>query len=916
MLDMQAELHDAGQAYPDLYDAVAGLKRRHDLHPCAVRPRDGLALRSDGEREIVQDLVKRFRDLPSEHRRRLPALLNSLAQLEIVVGDIEAGQHDFQEVARLVSDPISQAEAHHNVHRAALERRDWNEALTALRRAAALDPDAFEPFPLTRYEPVRILGAGGFGASFLCHDREANLQVVVKTLRPDALDRDAEAVFRECGWVREIDHPALVRVRACDWADAEKARPYLVLEYFDGQTLIDHVARHGPLAPEEWWAIAWQVGRAVQALHGRGMLHRSLRPAAVLVRKDPLTPAPLPRGEWGAIETPLPSGERGRGEGARWRVKVLDAGLSLKRTVIHAAASNPAARVQTALGRSVARTVGYAPPEVVGKPKGNVWVGPHSDVYAFGKLAAFALTGRPDPDGGDLVILPEPWKRFLDDLTGWTIRARPAHFGAVMDRLGQLAPAKDLVGAVERDLYESTIADHTAALVADPADVAALVGRAAAYARQGDLTQAIADCTRAIHLRPDDAALHRRRGLLHARAGAHDTAIADFTESLRREPRNLEALANRALSHAQRREYDRAIEDYTEAIHLNPRDAALYYNRGNAHYCKAEYDRAVADYSEAVRLDPRNAWAYGNRGKANALRGEHARAVADFGRVLHLDPKNVKAVWDRALSYAELPAGTTRRAGRLRRRRSGAEPGAALYRRAAANATAALGHYEQAVADFTEALTLDPKDVACYRSRAAAHLNASAFAQALADLDEALKLQPDSAALLAQRGMVRFRCGAYAEAVADYTRSLQQKPDLAEVHFDRGVAHAAAGDFDAAVADFTEAIRLEPGNTLRPTSAAATRPLPHWSWATTSGPWPTSPRRSASTPSMRGPTSIAPTSTPGSATPKRLLRTILRQFVLIRPPGPSRGAARPTPTSATSNRRRRTTARRCGWTRG
>ncbi len=316
MLDMQAEQHDAGQPYPELYEAVAGLKRRHDLHPCAVRPRDGLALRRDAEREVVQDLVKRFRDLPSEHQRQLPALLNSLAQLEIVVGDIEAGQHDFQEVARLVTDPISQAEAHHNVYRAALERRDWDEAIAALRRAAALDPDAFEPFPLRRYEPLRILGAGGFGASFLCHDREAIpggdatrlAKVVVKALRPDALDRDAEAVFREGGWIQELDHPALVRVHACAWADAEQVRPYLVLEYFEGQTLMDHVAKHGPLAPEEWLAIGWQVGRAVQALHGRGMLHRSLRPSAVLVRGDKAADvgAGLPRPSAGA-GSPRPS---------------------------------------------------------------------------------------------------------------------------------------------------------------------------------------------------------------------------------------------------------------------------------------------------------------------------------------------------------------------------------------------------------------------------------------------------------------------------------------------------------------------------------------------------------------------------------------------------------------------------------
>src|SRR5262249_43304720 len=144
---------------------------------------------------------------------------------------------------------------------------------------------------------------------------------------------------------------------------------------------------------------------------------------------------------------------------ARWRVKLLDAGLSLGRTAIHASASHPAARVQTALGRSVARTIAYAPPEVVGQPKGHVWVGPHSDVYAFGKLTAFALTGRPDPDGGDLVILPEPWKELLGELCGWTIRARPAHFGAVLDRVSHLPGAGDLVGPVEREMYESTIAD-------------------------------------------------------------------------------------------------------------------------------------------------------------------------------------------------------------------------------------------------------------------------------------------------------------------------------------------------------------------------------------------------------------------------------------------------------------------------
>src|SRR5262249_21622104 len=232
-------------------------------------PRDGLALRRDSEREIVQDLVKRFRDLPAEQQRRLPALLNSLAQLEVVVGDLELSQHDFQEVARLVVDPLSQAEAHHNVYRAALERRDWTEALAALRRAVALDAEEFEPFPFARYEPERLLGASGFGASFLCRERANGRQGVVKALRIDSLDRDGATLFHEINSLQDLDHPVLARVHDCAGADK---RPYLALEHIEGQTLAEHVTQHGPLSPEDWLEICWPLARALQAVHGRGIL--------------------------------------------------------------------------------------------------------------------------------------------------------------------------------------------------------------------------------------------------------------------------------------------------------------------------------------------------------------------------------------------------------------------------------------------------------------------------------------------------------------------------------------------------------------------------------------------------------------------------------------------------------------------
>jgi tetratricopeptide (TPR) repeat protein len=785
VLDIQAEQHEFGQVCQDLYEAVVDLKRRHDLHPCAVRPRDGLALRRDCERELVLDLVKRFRNLPTDQQRRLPALLNSLAQLEIVVGDLEAGQNDFQEVARLVLDPISQAEAYHNVYRAALERRNWTEALPALRRAVDLDAEAFEPFPFARYQPQRILGAGGFGATFVCDDQDQGIKVVVKALRLDTLDHDVETIFREKATLQDLDYPALIRAYAFTYADAEqKRRPYVVMEYFEGQTLAECVAKQGPMPPEDWFEIAWCLARALQAVHNRGVLHRSLRPGSVLLRREKNGDGPF-----------------------SWRAKLLDTGLSLKRAVIHASASNPAAGVQTALGRSVVRTVAYSAPEVVGRPKGQVWVGPHSDVYSFGRLCAFALMGRPDADSADRIILHEAWGKLIDDCTHWTIPGRLANFGLVLERLAQVPGSNDRITRLESELYDIAIAEHTGTLKVDPTNVQALINRGNAHARKGDYRRAIADFTAVIKLQPRDAAHYRRRGLAHTRNRDLDAAIADYTEGLKLEPHNLEAFANRALAHAQRNDHDKAVADYTEAIHLNPRDPNLYYNRGNAHYCKRDFDLAIADYSETIRLDPKNAWALGNRGKAYALRGDQGKAIADFTRVLLLEPNNLRARWDRAQAYFDRKDYDQAVADYTEALKL--DNNTALYSdRGLAHAH--KGDFEAAIADFTQALNLDPKNADTFVFRGNAYSDHGDLEKALADLNEAITLNGDLVAAWYQRGNVHARMRALDQALADYTHALELNPKHVGAYFNRGNAHADKGSFDLAIADYTNVLQHEP----------------------------------------------------------------------------------------------------------
>jgi tRNA A-37 threonylcarbamoyl transferase component Bud32 len=409
VLDVQSEQQRQGQQLQEMYQAVLDLKRRHDLQSSEVRPRDSLAIGNESERRLVKTFMERFRALPPEQQQRLPALLNSLAQLEVAAGDFEGAQKDFRQVATLVSDRAAQAEAFHNAYGAALEKGDYPAALEALRQAAALDPQRFAPFPLHKYEPERILGAGGFGVAFLCRNRHTGTRLVVKTLRTDSLERQVADVFREARVLEELEHPAIIRLRDCDFADAEQKRPYLVMDYFDGMTLADQVEKHGALTAEHLLGLARPVAEALRAAHARGILHRDVKPANLLVRQ----------------------------EGAGWRVKLIDFGLALKETVLNTTAATPAVRARTVTGYSIGGTLDYAAPEQMGKLPG-VAVGPSTDVYGFGKTCCYALFKTTQPLRKHWGSVPEALADLLEQCLQESPADRLPNFEAVLDGLAGL----------------------------------------------------------------------------------------------------------------------------------------------------------------------------------------------------------------------------------------------------------------------------------------------------------------------------------------------------------------------------------------------------------------------------------------------------------------------------------------------
>lgn len=400
---------ETNQRIQVLEEQIRRLIEQLQMQNREVRPSDSFSVRNDGERQLVKQLVAQYRALPEEKRRQRPDLLTNVGKLEVVAGEFEAAQRDFQTVATMVTQPQAQAEAHHNAYRAALERKEWADALDALRQAVAIDPKRFAPFPTARYTPQQILGAGGFGVVFLCQHRHLGKPVVIKSLLSSELGRDITDVFAEARALEELNHPAIIRLRDCDYADEADTRPYLVMDYFEGVSLEHYVEEQGFLSPDDLLEITLPVAEALEAAHSRGILHRDVKPGNVLVRTD----------------------------GVDWQVKLIDFGLALRPAALGEKVSSTGPQARTLVGRSIAGTMHYAAPEQMGNLDG-VDPGTYSDVYGFGRTCYFALLGTPEPDDEEKESLPDVWRDLLSRCTRRKVTNRVQHFAEVLAALKRM----------------------------------------------------------------------------------------------------------------------------------------------------------------------------------------------------------------------------------------------------------------------------------------------------------------------------------------------------------------------------------------------------------------------------------------------------------------------------------------------
>jgi serine/threonine protein kinase len=240
---------------------------------------------------------------------------------------------------------------------------------------------------VSHYRILSELGAGGMGEVYLALDTVLGRKVALKLL-PVQFASDPERVGRfqqEARAASVLNHPSVAQIY--EIGDSE-GRSFISMEYVAGRPLSAEIADGIPAFPEVV-AFAIQIAEALDEAHSKGIVHRDVKPANILV-------------------TP------GR------RLKILDFGIA---KFIRASEADTASQADTLFSTkegTVLGTVPYMSPEQL---RGQS-VDARSDIFSFGAVLYETASGRrafPGPTTADIIdeILnsqPQPFARFNSDV--------------------------------------------------------------------------------------------------------------------------------------------------------------------------------------------------------------------------------------------------------------------------------------------------------------------------------------------------------------------------------------------------------------------------------------------------------------------------------------------------------------------
>ncbi|HEX9002594.1 MAG TPA: serine/threonine-protein kinase [Blastocatellia bacterium] len=246
------------------------------------------------------------------------------------------------------------------------------------------NPRTLEGKRVGAYKLKKYLAQGGMGIVYLAEraDKAFRREVAIKFI--NAKLKHYSRFRREVQILADLKHPNLVMLY--DAGRLGDGRPYIVMEYVEGESLRDWSQRRGPVSAAKVVEIIKQACAGLHAAHEAGVIHRDIKPANIILSEN----------------------------GDKLTVKVLDFGVAARRESGDSGVSTTKGAIGTLL---------YMSPEQV-KPLKGKDLTPASDIYALALTAYELLTGSPANDGqsqGEIILkhleeTPEPPSRRRPDL--------------------------------------------------------------------------------------------------------------------------------------------------------------------------------------------------------------------------------------------------------------------------------------------------------------------------------------------------------------------------------------------------------------------------------------------------------------------------------------------------------------------
>lgn len=419
-----------------------------------------------------------------------------------------------------------------------------------------------------RYRPIKPIGQGGFGRTFLALDeyKPSKPRCVIKQFFPQIqsssnAQKAAELFDREAVRLDELGkHPQIPELLAhFRWDNSQ----YLVQEFIDGQTLAKELEQEGAFTEVQLRELLQNLLPVLQFVHEKQVIHRDIKPENI-IRRMPSTQI-LEKGNGDPVN---PGGAKGG------QLVLVDFGASKFATV-------------TAIGKTgtVIGTVGYvAPEQFVGKAV------PASDLYGLGVTCVELLSAIAPLDLFDVSEGTWKWRDYLQ----YPITQELAF---ILDKLLEANLNQRYQSAVQvlEDLQNLPPLTNTATQKAPNPQAARSQPRSnpqAAPANKSFISRIIGGTPQMI------------KGTILENFGKYEAAIASYDRAISLQPNNPDAWYRKARLCADLSDWEEALFCYEKTLELKPNRLEAWRDRGILLYKLKRYEESVSNYLQCLKFQP------------------------------------------------------------------------------------------------------------------------------------------------------------------------------------------------------------------------------------------------------------------------------------------------------------------------